>query len=106
MWFSSGMPSRSERTPPTGKSAASPEVKRRLTRISCFLLPFLLVTSVLNFVPLGEPWLEVKAAFMFIGTVVLIVWVTRFTLWQRDEYWRERGRDPKHPERLPDPPAE
>jgi hypothetical protein len=24
-----------------------------------------------------------------------------FSLWQRDEYWREKGRDPKHPDRFP-----
>jgi hypothetical protein len=41
-----------------------------------------------------------------IAVVVMGVQVTRFSLWQRDEYWRERGRDPKHPERFPSTDAE
>jgi len=34
---------------------------------------------------------------------VVLYWIAavRLSLWQRDEYWRERGRDPKHPERFP-----
>lgn len=30
-----------------------------------------------------------------VATVVYVVWFVRK---QRDEYWRERGKDPRHPE--------
>jgi hypothetical protein len=100
------MPSRSPRKSTKGKSSASPEAKRRLTGISYFLLPFALITVLLNFPPSGEPWLQVKTAIKVVGAIVFCIWVTRFSLWQRDEYWRERGRDPKHAERFPRPPAE
>lgn len=28
----------------------------------------------------------------------LMIYLVRFTRKQRDDYWRERGKDPKHPE--------
>ena len=46
---------------------------------------------------------------MGVQTIFVIVLGTaaiRFSLWQRDEYWRERGRDPKHPERFPKGPSD
>ena len=52
-----------------------------------------------------EPWVWIKLSILATGTIVLAVWATRFSLWQRDEYWRERGKDPMHPERLPNRPA-
>lgn len=56
---------------------------------------------VLSFLPItSEPWLWTKLGIVAIGTIIFIIWATRFSLWQRDEYWREHGRDPKHPERL------
>lgn len=62
--------------------------------------------ATLTFLPIDtEPWVWIKLAVLGVGTVVLSIWLTRFTLWQRDEYWRERGKDPKHPERLPNRPA-
>lgn len=68
--------------------------------------PFMVVSLALDSVPLGDPWLQIKTGILLVGTIVLVVWVTRLTLWQRDEYWRERGRDPKHPQRLREAPAE
>ncbi|WAJ35070.1 hypothetical protein OUO20_09685 [Arthrobacter sp. FX8] len=72
-----------------------------------FSLPFMVVSLILNFLPFDAlPWQVAKAVFLLIGAVVLGIWVTRFSLWQRDEYWRERGKDPKHPERLPNHTAD
>lgn len=63
--------------------------------------------ATLNFLPIeAEPWVWVKLAVLAVGTIVLGIWVARFSLWQRDEYWRERGKDPKHPERLPNRPTD
>ena len=56
---------------------------------------------ILNFLPIeSEPWVWGKVAVLAVGTIIFIIWASRFSLWQRDEYWRECGRDPKHPERF------
>ena len=61
-----------------------------------------LATITLNFIPVdSEPWSWIKLAVIGLGTTVFVIWVTRFSLWQRRKYWLERGRDPKHPERFP-----
>lgn len=89
---------------PTG---GNPEAKRRLNRIIYFGGGLLLAMIALNFVPIdSEPWVWIKLAVLAVGMIVYMTWVTRFSLWQRDEYWRERGRDPKHPERFPESPDE
>lgn len=55
---------------------------------------------ILTLLPMDtEQWVWIKVAILATGTIILAVWATRFSLWQRDEYWRERGKDPKHPER-------
>jgi uncharacterized membrane protein YqjE len=103
------MPSRSPKKLKTGRSpvSASPEVKRRLSRLVYFGLTLSLVSLVLILLPIeSEPWLSARLVFLGAGTVILVVWATRFSLWQRHEYWRERGEDPKHHERLPDHPSE
>ena len=41
-----------------------------------------------------EPRFWTRTILFGIAVVVLCVQVARFALWQRDEYWRERGRDP------------
>ena len=48
--------------------------------------PFMVVSLALDSVPLGDPWLQIKTGILLVGTIVLVVWVTRLTLWQRDEY--------------------
>jgi heme O synthase-like polyprenyltransferase len=88
-----------------GQSATpvSEEVKRRFSRLARYMMVFTPVMLILTFMPIDTgPWVWIKLAILAIGTIILIVWATRFSLWQRDEYWRERGKDPKHPERLPE----
>jgi hypothetical protein len=81
--------------------------KRRPNRLAYFSLALALATITLNLMPSNsEPWAWIKVAVLAAGTTFLIIWVTRFSLWQRDEYWRERDRDPKHPERFPGRPDE
>lgn len=92
-------PNKSRAGQPRGK--ANQEAKRQLTHIAYFGVFLVLVMITLNLMPI-EPglWLWIKGAVLAVGTVVFVVWVTRFSLWQRNEYWRERGKDPKHPEHL------
>lgn len=62
----------------------------------------MIIFGVLNFFPdIPLPWVIAKVAVEIVFVIVLGVAVIGFSLWQRDEYWRERGRDPKHPERFP-----
>ncbi|WP_324644851.1 hypothetical protein [Pseudarthrobacter sp. LT1] len=93
----------SPRDPQARKPAASTEeARRRLTRIAYWSLPFMIIFGVWNFIPnISLPWLIAKVAVQTIFVIVLGAAAIRFSLWQRDEYWRERGRDPKHPERFP-----
>lgn len=90
--------------------ATKEELQRRLQRIHRWFLPvvvIMLISTVLSLVGVdSEPWLWTRTILFGIAAVVFCVQVTRFSLWQRDEYWRERGRDPKHPERFPSADAE
>jgi hypothetical protein len=83
---------------------ASPEVQRRHRRLTYYMMFFMPIALALNLLPVTtEPWIWIKVAILVAGVTVLVVWATRFSLWQRDEYWREQGKDPKHPERLAKP---
>ena len=83
---------------------ASPEVQRRSRRLTYYMMFFMPIALALNLLPFTtEPWIWIKVAILGAGVTVLGVWVTRFSLWQRDEYWREQGKDPRHPERLARP---
>jgi hypothetical protein len=90
--------------------ATKEEVQRRLLRILQWFLPvvvIMLISTALSLVGVdSEPWLWTRTMLFSIAVVVMGVQATRFSLWQRDEYWRERGRDPKHPERFPSTDAE
>jgi hypothetical protein len=79
---------------------ASPEVQRRFRRLTYYMMFFLPIALALNLMPFTtEPWIWIKVAILGAGVIVLGVWATQFSLWRRDEYWREQGKDPKHPER-------
>ncbi|MFE5839336.1 hypothetical protein [Arthrobacter sp. NPDC056493] len=62
---------------------------------------------IANFLPMDNaPWLWIKVVLLGAAVILMGTMVTRFSLWQRDEYWRERGKDPKHPERIVSPAGE
>jgi hypothetical protein len=76
--------------------------RRRLNRIFYWSLPFMVIFGVLNFFPdIPLPWMITRVVVEIIFVIAFGTAVIKFSLWQRDEYWRERGRDPKHPERFP-----
>ncbi|BCW67158.1 hypothetical protein NicSoilB4_19210 [Arthrobacter sp. NicSoilB4] len=80
-------------------------MQRRLQRILRWSLPvivIMLISTVLSLVGIdSEPWLWTRTILFGVAVVVMAVQISRFSLWQRDEYWGEKGRDPKHPERFP-----
>lgn len=85
---------------------ASPEVQRRSRRLAYYMMFFVPIAVALNLLPITtEPWIWIKVVILSAAVIVLGVSVTRFSLWQRDEYWREKGKDPKHPERPARPDA-
>jgi hypothetical protein len=87
------------------KVATREELQRRLLRIFRWFVPvtiIMLISTALSLVGVdSEPWLWTRSILFGIAVVVFCVQVTRFSLRQRDEYWREKGRDPKHPDRFP-----
>jgi putative effector of murein hydrolase LrgA (UPF0299 family) len=85
---------------------ASPEVQRRFRRLTYYMMFFMPIAVALTLLPFTtEPWIWIKVALLAAGVIVFGVWATRFSLWQRDEYWREQGKDPKHPWRPARPDA-
>jgi hypothetical protein len=85
--------------------ATKEEVQKRLQRILRWFLPVMIIMLISSLLSLAgvdsEPWLWTRTILFGIAVIVLGVQATKFSLWQRDEYWREKGRDPKHPERFP-----
>lgn len=51
-----------------------------------------------NLLPFEEPWSWVLLGGVLTLTAAAIALLARLVREQRDDYWRERGRDPKHPE--------
>lgn len=101
--FSSLMTPHFPKKPRAGhpRGEVNQEAKRKLTHIAYFGVCLVLVMITVNFVPIESgPWLWIKVAVLAVATLVFVIRVTRFSLWQRQEYWRERGKDPEHPEHL------
>ncbi len=44
------------------------------------------------------PWIWITPGLQSIVTVTMLVYLGRFVRNQRNDYWRERGKNPKHPE--------
>lgn len=44
-----------------------------------------------------QPWNWIAMAIQFVSLLIGLVYLVRFIRGQRDDYWRERGRDPKDP---------
>lgn len=45
-----------------------------------------------------EQWGWILQAIQTAVTVAMVIYLVRLVRKQRDDYWRERGKDPKHPE--------
>lgn len=75
------------------------EWNRKQQRLMLVVLFSALIVSWLNLVlSFVEPWHWLILGLQTALTIISIALLTRFVLRQRDEYWRERGKDPKHPE--------
>lgn len=76
---------------PQRKRVAVPAMVALAVAVIVFLVPALLPRE------LREPWEWVVVVVQALITVGLVIYLVRFVRKQRDDYWRERGRDPKHP---------
>jgi hypothetical protein len=75
------------------------EWNRKQQRLMLVAMFSVLVVSWLNILlSFVEPWSWLILGLQAALTIISIALLTRFVLRQRDEYWRERGKDPKHPE--------
>lgn len=45
------------------------------------------------------PWVWIGAVVQAVALILLITCLVRFVRMQRDDYWRERGRDSRNPDR-------
>ncbi|MCB5276004.1 hypothetical protein BJG92_03559 [Arthrobacter sp. SO5] len=79
-------------TAPQRQQTAFPALAALAAAIALFLIP--------AWIPAlhTAPWEWIVAATQVILTVAMGIYLVRFVRKQRDDYWRERGKDPKHPE--------
>ena len=69
-----------------------PAVLGVVTAVALFLIPGWLPAEF------RSRWEWVIAICQSIAAIAAVVYVAWFVRRQRDEYWRERGKDPRHPE--------
>ncbi|MDQ0680550.1 putative membrane protein [Arthrobacter pascens] len=60
--------------------------------VTVFLIPALLPAE------LRDQWEWIIIVLQGLITVAMVVYLVWFVRKQRDDYWLERGKDPKHPE--------
>lgn len=77
---------------PQRRSIALPALVAAVLAVVVFLIPALLPAALL------EPWEWSIVVIQGILTVAMVVYLVRLVRKQRDDYWRERGKDPRHPE--------
>lgn len=77
---------------PERQRSALPALVAMVAVVAVFLIPAWIPAMR------AEPWEWIVVVIQTIFTVAMVVYVVRFVRKQRDDYWRERGKDPKHPE--------
>ena len=73
--------------------------RRHSRHMMAAMISMLAVSSAHIFLPLTGSWRWLIPGAQIALTGIFIVLLAQFVLRQRTEYWRERNRDPKHPER-------
>ncbi len=44
-----------------------------------------------------SPWFWVPIAIQAVAVILAVIFLVRLVRAQRDDYWKERGRDPRNP---------
>ncbi|WP_460461866.1 hypothetical protein [Arthrobacter pigmenti] len=77
--------------------------KRRNPKLLWICIVALLVSSAATWAAIllsgVEPWDWAARVIQFAFMLIAVIYLIRFVRAQRDDYWRERGRDPKDPTR-------
>lgn len=81
-------------SPQQRKSTLFPGILGLVLAVTFFLIPAWLLPAELR-----DQWQGVIVIIQGLLTVALVAFLVRFVRKQRDDYWRERGKTPKHPER-------
>jgi Flp pilus assembly pilin Flp len=77
---------------PQRRRIALPALIAVVLAVTVFLIPAWLP------VDLRDQWEWIIIVLQGLITVGMVVYVVWFVRKQRDDYWLERGKDPKHPE--------
>ncbi|HSN37681.1 MAG TPA: hypothetical protein VLT34_15135 [Arthrobacter sp.] len=77
---------------PQRKPIALPALIALVLAVVIFLIPAWLPAEF------RDQWEWIIIVIQSLITVAMVVYLVRFVRQQRDDYWRERGKDPKHPE--------
>lgn len=77
---------------PQRRPIALPALLVMVLGVAVFLIPAWLPAE------LRDQWEWIIVVIQVLVTVAMVVYLVWFVRKQRDDYWRERGKDPKHPE--------
>jgi carbon starvation protein CstA len=84
-----------------GKAVKEASQKKKLSIFAAVAMIVLVVVSLarqlLN--DIEGPWVWIGVVVQAVALIVLITCLIRFVRIQRDDYWSERGRDPRNPDR-------
>lgn len=81
--------------------------KKLATFAAVAVLVLVAANQVTRFLVDAEgPWVWLGIIFQALALVILITCLVKFVRGQRDDYWRERGRDPRNPDQpISGPPS-
>ena len=77
---------------PQRKPIPLPALLTVVLAVTVFLIPAWLPAEF------RDQWEWIIVVIQGLTTVAMVVYLVWFVRKQRDDYWRERGKDPKHPE--------
>ena len=80
-------------SPPQRKTTALPALLAVVLAAAVFLIPAWLPAD------LRDQWGWIIVIIQGALTMAMVAYLVWFVRKQRDDYWRERGKDPRHPER-------
>jgi membrane protein YdbS with pleckstrin-like domain len=73
--------------------------KQTIATLSCLVIVLLVISLALKvFLNDVGLWSIIALGFQSIAVVIMVVLLVRIIRGQRDDYWRERGNDRKHPD--------
>jgi hypothetical protein len=100
-FFEPGLPRSEPGSTSEGGIIVQEAPRKRQSTIPTVLpvLSLLAGLAVLLLTDYEAPWIWIVLIIQALVLIVLIVNLRRLVRSQRDDYWKERGRDPRHPDR-------